>query len=255
MLDFLRRLLVFDNLVAVFAAALAIVLAIISIFSDHISTAGMLEGIMSVLAFLLVTLVIERETRLKRFADELSEFRGEYHRYHQPFLKSRSDLEAFSDYIKEADELFYTGGHASSLLTVEYNTLKTWLIKGRKFKIILQDPKNFALDHVVMPCSNYSADSYRKQIELTLAQLEKLSNVAEGEVEIRLTDVTPSNSVTILNGHRGGPVITVLMHVPDGDSGTSPFMRITQVEHSVWHRLFFERYYRFLWEKSRRLER
>jgi hypothetical protein len=251
MSDFFRRiLLTFDNLVAVMAALFAVVLAAISVLSDQMSTAAMLEGVITVLAFLLVTLVIERETRLKSLSADISGLRADYLRYHKPFLKGRDDLGSFADYIKDADELFYTGGHASSLLTSEYNTLKKWLTVGRKFKIIIQDPNNHGLRHLAMPCSNYTQESYRRQIDLTITRLKELSCQVAGQIEVRLTNITPSNSVTILDGHKGGHTITILMHVPDGDAGTSPFMRITQTDNPSWHRLFYERYYELLWSKS-----
>ena len=101
-----------------------------------------------------------------------------------------------------------------------------------------------------MPAFHYSYESYVKQIEISLDRLKYLKEIPNAEIQVRLSNVSPTQTISILNGHIGGSLIYVALHLPYGDAGTRPCFFLKKEEHKEWFDLFYKRYYDSLWIES-----
>jgi hypothetical protein len=103
-----------------------------------------------------------------------------------------------------------------------------------------------------MPCVNYAPNVYVEQIRDSLSILQHLkADVPNARLGVRVTEVSPTQSVAILNGHVGGTEMRILFHLPNGDSSSAPFSRLTRDQDGDWFQLFYERFYKILWNSSR----
>jgi len=117
--------------------------------------------------------------------------------------------------------------------------------------LVLQNPENLGLQHVTMPCANYKPNVYREQIRESLNILTEISKkLPDARFGVRLSDVSPTQSAAIMDGHKGGKYICVLHHLPDGESSTAPFNFLDKDRDSYWFNVFYERYYNYLWANS-----
>jgi hypothetical protein len=219
-----------------------------------------------VLGLLAVAQILEREARfgetvdslalsLRRASDETAGRLDSLALSLRPASSSRllglTEIPPLEKDMRGAYELFYTGGHLHSLLHSHTNLFRQWLLSGKALKFLLQNPDNTGLLSLTMPCVNYEGERYVAQIRDSLRILRDLKTARHGDLQVRVTDVTPTQSVSILDGHRGGTLICLLLHLPEGESRTGAFLRLTRDTDSPWFQLFFERYYQLLWSSSK----
>lgn len=103
-----------------------------------------------------------------------------------------------------------------------------------------------------MPCVNYAANVYVEQIKDALSILQRLkADVPSARLGVRVTDVSPTQSVAILNGHKNGTEMRILFHLPNGDSSSAPFSSLTRDKDGEWFDLFYNRFYDLLWKNGK----
>jgi len=245
---FLRR----DNLLAVIAIAASLIVVGLNLFTKYVSTEVLLSAVLLILGLSATVGIIERQERLERTEEKLEVLEKKLDALNVDFFLPRTALLPMREYIADSEEVFCAGGHLMGFI-VEHSALwEEWLGPGKRLKILVQDPDNPGLDHLEMPCGLYEAGEYRRQINVTLGRLQALQKSApSSEIKVRLSKVTPSQSVSILDGHRGGTIMTMLLHVPEGDSTIAPFIVLNRAQHPKWFSLFFKLYYEQLWTKSR----
>lgn len=239
-----------DNLFSLVIIVVSTTIALLSLFTSYIALGVLLSAILFVLSLLAITNIIERESRFE-IADAKLESLIRMGRVRGSVFESVRDIPLMENYITGADELFFTGGHLNALVLSNTNLFAAWLRAGKSLKFILQNPENKGLQYLVMPCVNYQCDEYVKQIKLSLERLRILQRIPNGNIEVRLTDITPTQSVTILDGHKGGTEMRLLIHMPSGDGSTAPFVRLTRTHEEMWFNLFYNRYYKHMWEEAR----
>ncbi|MDX6386184.1 MAG: hypothetical protein QOK48_3757 [Blastocatellia bacterium] len=239
-----------DNLISLITILAATTIAILGLVSTHIPMSLLLSAILIVLSLLAVTNIIERESRFDS-ADRKLESIIQLGRVGGAMFENFRDIPPLENYTSGAHELFFTGGHLNGVVLTNTNLFKEWLKPGRSLKFILQNPNNIGLRHLEMPCVNYNYDEYVKQIRLSLERLHTLqTELPEAKIEVRLTDISPTQSVLIVDGHEGGTEMRLLIHIPSGDASTAPFVRLSRAHDKVWFNIFFNKYYKHMWDKA-----
>lgn len=238
-----------DNLFSLVIIVVSTTIALLSLFTSYIELSVLLPAILIVLSLLAVTNIIERESRFE-IADGKLESLIQMRRVQGSIFESVKDIPLMENYIAGADELFFTGGHLNSLVLSNTNLFQAWLKAGKSLKFILQNPENKGLQYLVMPCVDYQYDEYVKQIKISLERLRSLQRIPNANIQVRLTDITPTQSVTILDGHKGGTEMRLLIHTPSGDGSTAPFVRLTRAHDELWFNLFYNKYYKHMWKEA-----
>lgn len=240
-----------ENILSLIAIVISLVLVILNIFTGYISNEVLLGAILFVLGLLATNQIIERESKEGETGKRIDELCQRVQCINQDFLLPRQQIEPFEEFISEAEEMFYAGGHANGLVVPHSTMFEKWLRDGKSLKFIVQDPNNEGLLHLDMPCILYNPEAYKNQILVTLRRLTDLKELVHGaKLDVRLCKVVPTQSITILDGHQGGKKLCALLHLPEGDASTAPFFILSKEKDKEWFHLFYERYYKNLWEKA-----
>jgi hypothetical protein len=241
-----------DNLLSLVSVAVVVIVLILDIAGDVLPASAVSESLLVVLGLIAVSQIAERELRFTEVRDDLKRMEAEVGRLTEPRFYKLSELPSVLEFMRSGNELFYSGGHLHSLLHNHSNYFAQWLRDGRSLKFLLQDPDNEGLHHLEMPCVNYASKVYVEQIRDSIAILHRLkADVPNARLGVRVTGVSPTQSVAILNGHDGGTEMRILFHLPNGDSSSAPFSRLTHDQDGEWFQLFHERFYKHLWRGSR----
>ena len=169
-----------DNLVSLVIAFVAFLIAILGLFTSSISTPSLLAAVLVVLGLLAVTNVIEREARLEQTERKIDDIVSQLSSARCTIFLPAKDIPTLNDYLADAEELFYAGGHLWNLVHGNANFLRRWLQAGRSLKLILQNPENPGLRYVRMPCVSYEHTTYIGQIRDTLQMLSDFKNDIPG---------------------------------------------------------------------------
>ncbi len=239
-----------DNVVSIITIAISIIICLMRYFSSWIDDGILLASILLILSLFVVNTIVEKEFRAKNELNQYSFISSEISKITKPQFYSLNEIPPLKIYLKGASELFYVGGHLNAITLNNFNLFKEWLDNGKTLKFILQNPNNLGLKHLNMPCTGYEYKTYKKQIELSIGRLRKLKARDKGKIEVRVTDLSPTQSISILDGHLGGIELCMLLHLPDGDGQTAPFVRIKKEDDLKWFNLFYERYYKLMWNNS-----
>ena len=249
---FLRR----DNLISVVTVFVVTILLVLNIGGDVLTLSATIQGLLAILALLAISQIAERELRFGEIRTDLKKIEIDVARLAKPTFYKGSDLSSVMDFMKGAQELYYAGGHLHSLLHNNSNYFRQWLKTGRSLRFLLQDPENPGLEHLDMPCVNYAYRVYVEQIRDSIDILTRLkSELPSARLGVRVTNVAPTQSVAILDGDKGGTDMRILFHLPNGDSSSAPFSKLSRDEDGEWFQLFYERFYGLLWRKARILVR
>lgn len=239
-----------DNLISVVIILISTTIGLLGLFTSHITLSVLLSAILIMLSLLAVTNIIERESRFEA-ADRKLESIIQMGRIRGSIFESINDLPSMASYIAEADEVFFTGGNLTGLMLTNFNLFENWLIEGKSLKFILQNPENEGLKYLVMPCANYEYTEYAEQIKLSLARLRNLQSIPNAKIEVRLTDMSPTQSVCILDGHESGTEMRLIIHIPSGDGSSAPFVRLSRAHDEAWFNVFYTKYYKYLWDHAK----
>lgn len=241
-----------DNLLSLISILLILIIIIVDVFGDGFEQGAIFEVVLVVLGLISLSQIVEREARFEELNSNFNGLRSEVSEITRPLFIPVNELSPFSESMEYSHELFYTGGHLHSFIHGYTNYFEKWLEEGKSIRLILQDPKNKGLKDLAMPCVNYNPSVYVAQINDSLNILDKLNKkYPEGKLGVRVTNVTPTQSVSVIDGHIGGTSLCMLHHLPNGDSSSAPFMCLEPKKDKEWFELFYERYYRFLWDSSR----
>jgi len=228
------------------------VIIITDIFGDAFKQEVIFEVILIVLSLISLSQIVEREIRFKEVNKNLNDIKNEIVESTRPPFISVSQLTPFSETMEISHELFYTGGHLHSFIHGYTNYFEKWLSEGKSIRLILQDPQNKGLKNLSMPCVNYNSNVYIAQINDSLNILKQLNiKFPNGKLGVRVTNIAPTQSVSVIDGHIGGTTLCMLHHLPNGESSSAPFMCLDRHKDKEWFKLFFDRYYKYLWTTSR----
>lgn len=241
-----------DNALSLISIILVLVILVADVFGDGFTQPVVFEVILVILALLSLSQIIEREARFERVYDGLSDVSQKLVEMQRPQFVPISSIPKFEDIMQNGQELFYTGGHLHSFIHMYSNHFRAWMKEGKSLRLILQNPDNKGLRDLRMPCINYEAEVYVAQINDSLKILKAIKDeFPAGRLGVRVTDIAPTQSVAIIDGNIGGNMMSMLHHLPNGESGTAPFSIIDPLTDNVWFELFYERYYIYLWENSK----
>lgn len=241
-----------DNLLSLLVIVTSCSIVLLDVFGVDLPIGTLEEAFLVILGLLAFNNIVERELRFGELKKELHELKEEISRFKRPLFVHQSELPSISQFMQVSDELFYTGGHLHSLVNNHTNLFDKWLRDGKSLKFLLQDPENKGLHELRMPCVNYSSKVYVAQIEDTINTLKKLkTKYPNSRLGLRVTDVTPTQSIAIYDGNKGGTQMCMLIHLPNGEAASGPFISINRSEGGEWFSLIFERYYDMLWNSSK----
>ena len=242
-----------DNIISVLTILIATLLLFFDIFNDGLTANGMFEVILIVLVLLTITNMIERETRFKQTDRKVDEIKNYLQQEKHTFFLKSSELPDIRELAKDASEIFLSGG--SLHIVDEYlNFWEEWLKEGKSLKMILLNPDNPGLKDLHPPNFNYSYEVYKMNIELSLERIQSLKSIPNANFEVRLSDICPTQGVTILDGHNSGTVMYIGIYLPNEDSNTRPHFSFTRKHDEEWFELFYDRYYKFLWGQAKELQ-
>ena len=247
---FFKRLFTKENSFTVLVIIISVSIIFMDIFTDTISTGSMFDAILIVLTFLAITNIIERETSHRETHQKIDKISEKLDKVNEPFFFKTNKLVFFRDLSEEAHEIFMAGGNLVSIINYNYSFFKEWLRKGKMLKIIIQNPDNTGLKNMNMPACNYSYDVYKKNIEITLLRLKELKSIPEANIQIRLSNMSPTQFIAIIDNHNGGRIMYVGLYLPEGDSESQPNFMLVEKDDEHWFNLFYKNYYEFLWNKS-----
>lgn len=240
-----------DNVLYVVAGLISLAILIFDWFFGDVDASISFEIILFILAFICFAQIAEREIRFSSVELKLDEQTKAIDALAKPTFHPREAVIPFTTLMEDHDELFYTGGHLYHFIHTHTRQFEGWLDEGKSIRLILQNPDNMGLQHIHMPCVNYKANVYREQIRSSLDILKGISDRCPGgRFGVRLSDISPTQSVAIMDGHRGGEFICILHHLPDGESSTAPFNFLDKEKDERWFKIFLQRYYDYLWMNS-----
>lgn len=242
-----------DNILSVVAVALSTLVLAVDFFGEGLDINILFEAILVVLILISISQVLERESRFRALDSQLVDVKEAVGKTQCVAFLHSEDVTPFAESMADSDELFYTGGHLRSLVqTSNVEHFEKWLEEGKSIKLILQDPELDGYDSLTMPCRDFVADEYRDDIRRSLRQLLELRDRMAGKrLGVRVSRITPTQSVAIFDGNTGGRSIHMLHHLPNGDWVTAPFSKLDPRNDQHWFDLFYARYYRYLWSESR----
>lgn len=241
-----------DNFLSFLSITLVLIIVVSDVFGDGFNQGTIFEVILIILGLISLSQIVEREARFEGVNNKLEKIETSIEEITRPLFFSVNEVTPFSDIMEHSQELFYTGGHLHSFIHGHTNNFGKWLSEGKSLRLILQDPKSEGLKDLAMPCVNYNAEVYVAQINDSLTILDELSKKhPKAKLGVRVTNITPTQSVSIIDGHMGGTSICMLHHLPNGDSSSAPFMSLDPSKDKEWFELFYERYYSYLWNSSR----
>jgi hypothetical protein len=192
-----------DNLLSLLTIIIALTVVIINIFSNGVSEGIFDEALLVLLGLVAFTNIIERESRFGALEANLSLLEAKVQE--KPLFEHLHQVPTIQQYMQTSQELFYTGGHLHSLVHNHSNLFVKWIKEGKSLRFLLQDPKTEGLKTLQMPCVNYSYNVYIAQLEDTLNTLKALKNkYPSARLGVRVTNVTPTQSIAIYDGHEGG---------------------------------------------------
>ncbi|MEO0647581.1 MAG: hypothetical protein AAFZ17_15710 [Cyanobacteria bacterium J06650_10] len=286
MLTYLREVLSKkDNFLSLLSITLVLVIVIADVFGDGFNPGTAFELILVILGLISLSQIVEREARFESVNNKLeARFESVNNKLEARFESANNKLEArfesvnnklnaientmvemkrpsfitvndltpLTELMKYSQELFYTGGHLRAFIQNNTNNFDKWLKEGKSIRLILQDPRNEGLMKLEMPCVNYNSEAYVAQINESLRILEQLhKSYPAAKLGVRVASITPTQSVSIIDGHIGGTSLGILHHLPNGESSSAPFTYLDPVKDQKWFELFYQRYYRYLWDVSR----
>jgi uncharacterized FlaG/YvyC family protein len=208
------------------------------------------EGlILSLLALLSIDALLERMTILERIQKNLDELGSS-----RPQLRWDSDLyeeTPFEKYLQGVEELFVSGGSLISLFTVQREVIARWLkqTSDAKLKLILVDPDALRAGKVTVESLHIdqNKETYARDIDKSLIIIKNLQEGFPQKIEFRLTDQIPSLTVMIINKSEA----MIALNLYTAYAGQRPAFEVSRIKHPIWFKLFYERYYVNLWEKSK----
>lgn len=250
-IEILRAAIKRDNILYFIAAIVSISILLFDLFLGDVDSSISFEVILFILAAICVAQILEREIRFDEQNSKIDQLKEVIEKSRRPIFYSRSSVVPFTDLMKEHEELFYTGGHLYHFIHTHTRHFENWLREGKSIRLILQNPDNIGLKSVMMPCVNYNSNVYREQIRGSLEILSRISSsIPNAKFGVHLSDISPTQSVAIMDGHVGGKFMCILHHLPDGESSTAPFSIMDSNSDPEWFEVFHQRYYRYLWENS-----
>ena len=242
-----------ENIIPIVTIVIAVIIAFLNIFDIWITDNIVTASILLVVSLLVTIIIIDRKNQKENELRIYKKILDNIQKVKDPVFYSLDEIPVLEDYLRNSTELFYVGGHLNGLIMNNTNLFENWLKEGKTLKLILQNPKNEGLKYLEMPCIEYNYESYVNQINLSIERLRALKRIDNADIEVRVTDITPTQSISILDGHKKGTELCMLLHLPKSEGTTAPFVRLKRADNLDWFNLFYDRYYRIMWDKAKKI--
>ncbi len=246
---FASRVVSWENWVAI-ATILIGLLASFGLLDNFTSREGIVLGVLTLLATQLLV------DRVGILSDIRSDLLGK--RKFVVELKPRTDssFERFSDFAKDAKEVFVVGIDLGFLANADAYFIKSALAAGADVKLMVCDPTSGPALGSVLDAHderNHSGlppvHDHLKTASSTVATLKALSDETNaGRLEIRARVDIPAPSLTMVDPRSRSGRIRIELKPYKNNHGEVPFFVIDRS--NIWFDVFFEKYYMRLWEDS-----
>jgi hypothetical protein len=151
----------------------------------------------------------------------------------------------------DASEFFVAGAQSFNLVRSHMGFWEKWIEAGKTLKILVQNPCNEGLKYLELPMFKYSYENYISEMKGILHNMKQLRTTDSDNFQIRVSDACLSHGVVIVDGHKGGKIMTVAFYLPNCDSSSRPHVILEKKNDYEWFNLFYSKYYEYLWNKSR----
>lgn len=136
------------------------------------------------------------------------------------------------------------------MFTAQREVIGRWLSQtiDAKLLLILVDPEAVRTGKVSVESLHIDQDkeTYAGDIDRSLRIITNLKRSFPGKLKVRLTDQTPSLTVMMIDRREVRVSLNLYLAYPD----ERPILELSKTRHPKWFRLFKERYYVRLWDKS-----
>jgi hypothetical protein len=234
-------------LAAILTSIAAIIAANISIIRLSIFE----QIALAILGLLAVDALIERKLVLERIKADLSILKDAH--MNRPLLTWEDDLvqkSPLESYIKDANELFVSGGHLHNLMERQRYLLENWLKYNKRARIllVLEDPETARKGRTPVLNSDIdkTREDYANKIKTSLGIIAILAQEFPRKVGVKLTKEVPSLTVMIVDQRRARIGVNLYM----GGPNKRPMFEVHKDNNPEWFNLFNERYRHKLWDDA-----
>lgn len=116
------------------------------------------------------------------------------------FFIVRDELESLSEIFEEANSIYFSGGHLSSVIVSQNNALNNFLLRGGKARFILPNPTNKYIieQYAEKLMVNMTQEQFKELVLLSLRTIQMYKNNSNYDIDVRLYNTLPSFGLQIV---------------------------------------------------------
>ena len=116
------------------------------------------------------------------------------------FFIVRDELEPLSKIFEEANSIYFSGGHLSSVIVSQNDALNNFLLRGGKARFILPNPTNTYIieQYAEKLMVNMTKEQFKELVLLSLKTKQRYKSNPNYDIDVRLYNTLPSFGLQII---------------------------------------------------------
>lgn len=116
------------------------------------------------------------------------------------FFIVRDELEPLSKIFQEANSIYFSGGHLSSVIVSQNNALNNFLLRGGSARFILPNPTNEYIieQYAEKLMINMTKEQFKELVVLSLKTIQRYKSNPNYNIDVRLYNTLPSFGLQII---------------------------------------------------------
>ena len=116
------------------------------------------------------------------------------------FFIVRDELEPLSKIFEEANSIYFSGGHLSSVIVSRNEALNNFLLRGGKARFILPNPQNTYIieQYAEKLMINMTKEQFKELVLLSLQTIQRYKSNPKYNIDVRLYNTLPSFGLQII---------------------------------------------------------
>ena len=116
------------------------------------------------------------------------------------FFIVRDELEPLSKIFEEANSIYFSGGHLSSVIVSQNDALNNFLLRGGKARFILPNPTNTYIieQYAEKLMVNMTKEQFKELVLLSLKTIQRYKSNPNYDIDVRLYNTLPSFGLQII---------------------------------------------------------
>lgn len=112
----------------------------------------------------------------------------------------RDELEPLSKIFEEANSIYFSGGHLSSVIVSQNDALNNFLLRGGKARFILPNPTNTYIieQYAEKLMVNMTKEQFKELVLLSLKTIQRYKSNPNYDIDVRLYNTLPSFGLQII---------------------------------------------------------